>query len=441
MMNKQIVLLYCFFSLISSVVEAQVPTPSNPNNVQLEKIDLETLKQYAINHNFEVTSLRRSVEEARARYNRAQSPFFPKLGLFAGLESQLTARKTQTDSIGYLSVNYNLFSGFDDSRKKQIAELELERMQTVLQRAEFKIGLEIERAFHAFIFKKNAIALKSDLLKINETHKRMAKQKRSAGMAVASDVMEFELAEALIKSDIVLLEQELEESRTNMKRLLGDEVGSKIEPMGLLRHEHIVGTFADNLEKIETTSESIALATKDLSIATVKRHQWKSKWLPNIEVEGLTGYFPVSQSLDGAGASTRGTILLKWNFFDGFDTSYEKRESEYNYLKTEAALKQVILESVSQAEIAFNRVLAIQKRVDLEQQNESRAKTYYSSVMNEYRRGVKNSSDLKMAADGLFEAKLRQENFKFDFLVQRIELEKSIGSAIKTELIEENRSL
>ncbi len=409
---------------------------SNIKKETLEKVDLATLKQFAINHNMEIQSLRRFVDELKSQYERSKSPFYPRLSLVTGLENQSVTSKSQTSSLGYLSLNYNIFSGFDDSRKKQIANLETEKAMILLQSAEFQIGLGVEKVFHAVVFKKGALALKTEQLKVNDIHRKMANQKRSAGMAVESDVMEFDLSDSLIKSDIVLLEQELEESKSQLKKLLGEEIGSQIEPVGVLRHEHLQGTLKDLLEKIEVSSESIMIASKDLSVASVQRGSWKSKWLPKIELEGQTGYLPLDQSVDG-GVTARGMVLLKWSFFDGFDTIYEKKEQEYSYLKKEASLKQVILEKISEAEIAHAKILSIQKRVDLEDKNEGRAKAYYASVTNEYRRGIKNSSDLKIAAEGLFEARLRRENFKYEFLIQKLALEKSIGSQVKTELIEE----
>lgn len=434
---NHIVVLFCVISMVGSLGFPQSKKlVASEKTEALEKVDLATLKQFAINHNLEVQSLRRTVDEVKAQYERSKSSFYPNLSLATGVEKQVGAVKSQAGSLGYLSLNYNIFSGFGSSRKTQIAGIEAEKAVISLQSAEFKIGLEVEKVFHTVVFKKSALALKLDQLKINDLHRKMASQKRSAGMAVESDVMEFDLSDAFIKSDIVLLEQEIEEARSQLKKLLGDEVGSQVEPVGLLRHEHITRTLKDILEKIEDSSESIKMASQELSIATIQRGSWRSHWLPKVDLEGQTGYLPLDQSTDSRVIS-RGTVLLKWNFFDGFDTVYEKREQEFNYLKKNALLKQTVLETVTAAEIAYAKILAIQKRVDLESKNESRAKSYYSSVTSEYRRGIKNSSDLKIAAEGLFDARLRRENFKYEFLLQRLQLEGIVGFQVEAHLMDE----
>lgn len=50
--------------------------------------------------------------------------------------------------------------------------------------------------------------------------------------------------------------------------------------------------------------------------------------------------------------------------------------------------------------------------------------------MKEYRRGIKNSADVKSAAEGYFEASLRLENFRRDFIIQKTTIEKLLGSPV-----------
>ena len=76
-------------------------------------------------------------------------------------------------------------------------------------------------------------------------------------------------------------------------------------------------------------------------------------------------------------------------------------------------------------------------RVHLEAENEARTKKYYKFVFSEYRRGVKNSADVKSAASGLFETSLRKEQFKFEFLSRRLELERALGGPVEYQVASE----
>lgn len=435
-MSKASLVLFCFLvcSLGSSLWGTLAQDPPR-------KVGLEDAKKFAIEHNLEVLSLRQGLDESRAKFERSKSAFYPKLGLVGGVDTELASQANRTAGVGYLHTTLNVFSGMEDSYKKTIAEIGVEKAQVKLKRTEFRVGLDVEKLFHGYLYKKQALALKGEQLELNESHMKMAKQRRSSGITAESDVMEFELKESLIRSDTLLLEQEIEENRSNIKRLLGEEVGSKIEPVGYLQHQHLKGSLMDNLQKIQKESEVVVTASKDLEIATIESKLWRSKWLPKLELDGRAGYLPLDERPPQGGASVRGMVLAKFDLFSGFDTAWEKSQQESNRLKSEALLKDAILSAVTQTEIAFRKIHTIQARVDLEEENELRARKYYKSVLSEYRRGLKNSADLKVAAEGVFDACLKRETFKYDFLVQRIELERALGGPVATELVADEHEL
>jgi outer membrane protein TolC len=403
-----------------------------------QKVTLEDAKKYAISHNFEVISLRRALDEAEAKEARSRSPYFPKLGVAGGADNQLIATGNVTAAIAYVYFDYNLFNGFSDLYKNQIASQEKEKAQIKLKRSEFRVGLEVERTFHLYVFKKSVIKLKEEALKWNEIHKKMAAQKKRAGLSSDSDVMEFDLKDAVLRSDLLLLNQELEEARTQLKKLLGEEIGSKIEPIGSLQHQHLKGNLNNLVKRIKNESEVVVTTAKDLSIANLESKVTTSKWLPKLDLEVSGGFLPWDLRQVPAGqAMIGGKLVLKYDIFSGFDNYYGQNEAEAKKLKLEAQLKDAILSAMVDTENAFRKIRTIQERVDLEEENEERAQKYYKSVMSEYKRGVKNSADLRVAADGLFEVSLKRESYKYEFLNSRIDLEKALGGPVEVELMHE----
>ena len=55
-----------------------------------------------------------------------------------------------------------------------------------LKHAEFKVGLAVEEQFHLYLFKKMVVGLKTEALKLNESHKGMASKRQGAGMGSVS---------------------------------------------------------------------------------------------------------------------------------------------------------------------------------------------------------------------------------------------------------------
>ena len=101
----------------------------------------------------------------------------------------------------------------------------------------------------------------------------------------------------------------------------------------------------------------------------------------------------------------------------------------------EFELKDSILQSVTSAESLYRRLKTIEERVELEIGNLKLSQSFYNNVAKEFRRGFKNSADLSAASDRLEESRTRRLDFMFDFLNQKLNLEKVMGVPIKTTVV------
>lgn len=417
--------------LFSSFLWGAVPDEAS------SRLSLDQAKKHAIGHNFEVMALRNAYEEARATSRRARAGYFPTIGVAGGADTDISANTNQSVSLGYLYAKYNLFKGFQDAYNAEVSDLEEEKAKVKVERAEFRVGLDVEQIFHLYLFKKGALTLKEEAVKLNDKHKKMALQRKASGMASDADVMEFDLRDAFLRSDILSLQQELEASRANLKRLLGEEIGSKIEPVGSLQHQHLNGTLMDYVIRIKGESEQVLVAARTHQAANVESKIWRSKWLPQLDLEVEAGYLPLIKRPPQGGANVSAMVVAKVDLFNGFDTVAEKAQTEAKRLRSEANLKNAVLTAVTDMEIAFRKIKTIQAKVDLEEQNASRSDRYYKAVLGGYTRGIKTSEDLKVAAELLYDVHLRREAYKYDFLSEKIALEKALGGRVDTEVVKE----
>jgi len=396
------------------------------------RVDLVAAKRFAVARNLDVLSLRHEVAEKTAVAGQAAAPFFPTVGVAGGANTQ---NGGQNAVLGYGYLNLNIFRGFEDVYQSQIAHLEAEVSRIKLKQTEFRVGLDVEEQFHKFLLKKASIKLRQEAIELNQKHRAMAQARAGAGMATSSDVMEFDIRNSLLRSDLELLKQELEECRIRLRKLLGEEVGATIEPVGTLQHQHLKGDLMEYLNRVRDTSESVQIASKELAKATVESHRWRSKWLPTLDVEAQAGYLDLDARPSDGSPGVRALVVAKIDLFQGFRSTWERREGEAKLQKAEATLKHEMLTALNDIEVSFRRLKTMQHRVDLESENAERSEKYYKAVIGEYRRGTKNSADVKMAAEGLYEARLRHETYKHDFLETKLALEKSTGAAIETEIM------
>jgi outer membrane protein TolC len=418
-----------FISAVLTGVAFAAPTPIPAD----KRVTLQDAKKYAVENNFEIQALRKEVEETTAGLRRTHSAFYPKFGIAAGLDTQNGGSQGRTVEVGYGYLKYNVFNGFQDLYRSDAAGAKAKRAEIKLDKASFRIGLEVEKAFHYYLYKKGALALKKNGIELNAKHMQMAKQRRASGLTADSDVMEFDIREAILKSDMLVLEQELVQARADLKRLLGEEIGGVIEPAGALQHQHIVGSLNDYASKIGENSEAVLLASQDAAEASAESKLERGGWYPSVDIGAHAGYLPLDLQQVGTGALVGGQIIAKWDLFSGFETMWANREAIAKRERSEAALKNALLRAVNSADVAYREIKSLQARVDLEEENAVRADKYYRSVVSEYRRGVKNSADVRVAAEMLYDAHLRREQYKFEFLSDRIDLEIALGVPVKTE--------
>lgn len=426
------------FRLLTAALLFAAPSQAAEVGRTPSPVGLPEAKTYAVEHNALVLSLRREVEERRAAAARARASFYPTLGVAGGVDSDLSRNEKRTVPVGYAYLSYSPFSGFADVGRSRAAAIETEKAEIRLGRAEFRIGLDVERQFNLHHFKKIAIELKKGAVQTNEAHKRAARQKRSAGLASNADLMEFDLREALLLSDIASLEQELEASRVSLKLLLGEPLGSAIEPTGRYEHIHLKGSLGDYLVLAKKESEAVQVARRDVERAEAEAKVAGARWFPSIELTGQYGYLDLLYRPKDDSASFRGGALAKFDLFSGLGVVSEQREAQARRLKAEAQLAQETLSALAQTEIAFRKIRAIESRVHLEEQNQTRAARYYRSILSEYKRGVKNSVDMRVAADTLLDATLRRESFKYELVAERLELERILGAPVMTEAVTES---
>jgi outer membrane protein len=397
--------------------------------------DLSAAKAIAVARNFGVSAARHSVEAARERFARARSLFLPRLGLAGGGEANGVGDQGQAASVGYVYGQLNMFNGGRDLAALRVAEVEVARAESEARVVEFQVALDVERSFHQYIYKRDLLALKKKALELNASHQNYLARGRRTGLASRTDEMDFKIKEALLKSEIVSLEQEREDARSELKRLFGEEVGGAIEPLGELRLQRVKGTLGDYLARIDRSAESIKQAALEREVARLRQTSARGRWLPEINFEGRAGFLPLADrgASDKPAASV--SVIAKMELFSGFDATREAWERAAEASSSDARLKDEIVSAVRAVEVGYRNLKSIERRVDLEKGNVEWSREFYRSVLDEYIRGYKNSSDLRAAADRLYDAETQEKSFQYEFLKARLEVERVLGSALEVETL------
>ncbi len=398
-----------------------------------KSLSLADIKTYAVANNFGVKAETAKVDEAKAQTQVSRAPFYPKLSAVTGPEIQSDANKRSTETLGYLEGKWNIFRGAADRLNVEIGQLNQSIAESNLKRAQFELELAVEDLFYRYLALSTKLQHFGEALETNDRHRGYIRKKRQSGMASQADTMEFELRDSFLKSEINVITQDREEARIGLIRLMGPNV-TAFEPQGALPHMHLKIPLSKFLSQINSTSELVKASSLKSAVGSIGQKAARSGWLPAVDLETRYGRLQQGIAPELEGPAFYGTLLLKWEFFSGFETTGKILEAKARASQFENEFRQRLLTAMSDAEISYGRLKSIEERVHVEERNEANAAIYYKSVLEEYRRGIKNGADLKIAEDTLLQSHLRASDFKYKFLSDKIQLEKAIGLFIETKV-------
>ncbi|MCC6276521.1 MAG: TolC family protein [Oligoflexia bacterium] len=397
---------------------------------EVRTLTLEQAIETALRGNSEIRSFQREVEASEARLGRTKSYFLPKIGAETRFEQFETSRQKLNGGSSNLFAEYNLFNGFRDLNLRTSKALELDRSKIDLERHKLLVGSEVQAKFFRLLALNDSISSIEEALKRNQVQKQSAKKRKGVGLASEADILEFDLYETDLQAEIARLKSDLKSAQADFRRVLGQEnTEPEYQPAGKLLHFHIAESLSTVKSRIAAENQSIRSARIAVDQSESYKKTVLGGYLPKIDVKATYG----SRGIDETPTSPETTVIAvaRWELFSGFDTSEGHGEASALTAKANAELKQAELSALSQVESAYTKLKALEERVDLEAENKTRARRFFDVVASEYKRGVKNSADMRSAAQLLLQVLLRDIQYRAEFFEQKALLERAVGGSIK----------
>ena len=395
------------------------------------RLSLADVKKFALANNFRIKAAEAEIQENRARTEQRRSGLYPKLSLVLGPEIRQEDGKDNSVAMAYAEASWNIFRGSEDRIAIELSELDERVAESSRRKLQFELELEIEGLFYRYLSVSAKLEFYEKAIDLNEKHSQLMRRKQSSGMASRADLMEFSLRESYLKSELSSLTQQREEARLGLIRLMGPTVGTNFRPVGTVPHVHLKQNLVAFLERVNSTSESVKSASLQAAAGAIGAKGARAGWLPTLDASARYGSLP--QDLAATAPALDAALVLRWQFFSGFETRGKIAEARARADRLEFELKQKLLTAMTEAEVSYLKLGSLQERVHVEEGNEEKAKEYYAAVLEEYRRGLKNGYDLKSAEAYLLEARLRAADFTYEFIDTKNRLERDVGIFIETQ--------
>jgi outer membrane protein TolC len=264
------------------------------------------------------------------------------------------------------------------------------------------------------------ISVKQKEMKVFDTHRRKANERKLAGLTGETDVLEFDLRKTNLGHDVEIIKDEIRAYFRLLNFLTGQADVDSIEGYRLPEQLKIPPLSTSGLSGISPVSRILA---KELSGIPLEEKLQSAKWGPRVDLEGRAGLLPKEGEVEDNRARFDVMIVAKLDLFNNQQRNAELQETIARKRKLEAMLKSEDVDTKLQVEQGLTAMQGQLKKVQILEKNKASAERYYRSTLEEYERGIKNSPDVAHATEMLFDIEYKGLEFRYNWAMQKIKLE------------------
>ncbi|MFN7906400.1 MAG: TolC family protein [Pseudobdellovibrionaceae bacterium] len=404
-------LVFVFAIFISFVAPTQELTP-------------EMVKEKVVKNNRHIEASVRIATAIQGRKGYLLRSYLPQVEAQAGVETFTKELKKEVNDPFYgVEASINLFRGFKDSEKDNQIKSEVDA--SLAEKDEIYLD-ELSKALESFwnvVYAKESLDVLKKYQELNKKNLTASKQRISAGVAPQTDFVEFEMNDKLLEQEKTRLDvlQKTSEQRLNIlmhegkdktflypseipSAVMTQKVSGKVNPLGL-----------------SSVRKSEALAAKSSSESKVAG-KW---WMPELDL--ITGYKQLNrresdQFLQRDRQDYYYGVRLKMNLFDAAQSITEKQTlaalAIAEEFKADQAKKELEIEYENQQKLFST----LERQVQDASSNQKMMKNYLESILREYSRGVKGSSEVLSASDRYYDYQKKYIELKRDYQLMKFQL-------------------
>lgn len=365
-----------------------------------------------------------------AEIGRIKSSQLPNLSITVGGEKINTFSNEELDE-NYLTaefvVNYNLLGVYKnknaiDSKKQYRKRFDL--LANYSTRALFR---QLKKEYVVALANQKLLKLTRRELLENEKIKKRVMTKFSQGLVGKADVLDVEMRKATLEHQLLSLQEKLDHSLDDIRKTTYLPHSQKIVLKDVISHHHIKYNLREFQKSSIEKNIDLKLQSSKLEELNYRLQQSKRAYLPDVNLRANYGKVKYIDRLNNDSIQGVIGVYLEMPIYDGGKRNADKRivnsEILSSKIKNTNTKKNLEIEVVHK----FEKMENIHKQVDLAEKNLQRAKVFYSSVFNEYKRGVKNSLDLISARDRVQSFEIDIINSTKEFEIAKLELEEISG--------------
>jgi outer membrane protein len=392
--------------------------------VEKKMITFEMLSELVSSKNENVKAANAVVSASEERVGFLSRSFLPTFSLNGGGESvSFSSAEKGEREFWSLEGRWNLYSGGKDRIEENIRKLSVSTNK-VSAIKEYQMELRKSRKIYwELVAIKNLKKDIEDALKENLKNISAAKKRRYAGLTTNSDVVDFELENALLiqRSKEINLEEDL--MKTRLSILLALDNHKKLEVIDNFPPHTDHQPLPENSDyESNIDVQLLSLTEKIDNLKSAKAGRW---WTPKLDVYSYLGRPSISYN-DARALNRQDQWLVGLEISFNLDKGFEDRALSKAF-DFESKATRLIAANALRKTKAMNHEMIHDLNLThdlLHDANKDikKAQLFFNLTRQEYARGVKNGPDLKEAFNKYYSFKARETTLYRNYYQQKADL-------------------
>lgn len=405
-----------------------ISTISRADHPNEGKVAISQLIEEAEQNSLEIKQSEENLNSLKSKLNSQYGKLSPKISVEGGPQSTKYDDEKSNATALYGKAEWNLYNGGSDKAVMDLSKSEIEIQEKRLKYLKNKVKKEVSNIYLELQFILESVSLKQKALELNSQQMKIAKAKNSSGFTTSSDVLEFDLRDSTLQSDLVLLNQQLDQKSRELDVLLSrkNQTAPEIVKGHLIRESFSLNR-EELLAKIQENNDQILLSKIELQQAETEKRQARSQFLPKLDLEVRFGRLANDEKVFNDKDNYSVMLKFKVPLFSGFEDYNSVKSVSAKVASSQMAIDKKSISLNAELDISLAEIKALNARLDLEEKNLERSEKYYKLTLDEYKRGVKNSPDMVGASERLLEARIRNLEYRRDLMLAKAKIQELTG--------------
>ena len=422
-MKKYISIIYLLFFL---------------NNLQAQD-NLKFFVQKALSNNLQLNAERKNFESAKQSKNISRSEFLPSITLSGDQTSTTSTNRTNQngDSLSdsnsdseskKISVDQTIFSGFKGINTFKKSELETQKANLKLKKAEQQTILDTTSAYFDLIFKTKNEKFNLSNVNLFERQVESDSARLQKGEITLTDLAQSESSLAGARANLIKAKTELLASKINFERVTSEKTpnSKNLNENALLM---LPNSLKESLEIADSNNLDLLISKLDYEIAIKDLNIERAKLSPSASLNySKSENSDFNSTIDNTDQETvKATIT--WPIIKGGENISSIKKSSFNKQRYQLVLQDTKNRISTEITNAWSKYQSSKSVLDATGAQLKAAEIANEGITLEYDSGnTRTTLELIQSRSLLLEARIAFAKSERDFVVSQFELAKKLGS-------------